>query len=84
MIAAFGNSQGGKVIIGVKEPAEIVGVDPDPLKRTYDVAVRRLAPTIPTRLSFADIEGKKVGVIEVAPSRDIVLADGGTYVRTGS
>lgn len=84
LIGSFANGQGGKIIIGVEEPAEIVGIDEERLKRLFEIATQRLMPRIQAALSFEDIEGKKVAIIDVPRSGLVVLADGSAFVRTGT
>lgn len=84
LIGSFANAQGGKILIGVKEPPEIVGVDEVLTRRVYEAARKRLAPEPSTKLSIIEAEGKRVAVIDVERSDDIVLSEGSAFVRTGS
>lgn len=84
LIGSFANAQGGKVVIGVKEPSEVVGVDEMLTRRLYEAARNRLTPEPNTKLSILETEGKRVAVIDVEPSSDIVLSEGSAFVRTGT
>lgn len=86
LICAFANADGGKILIGVREQAsEIVGVEENPLTKVYNRAIQKLTPKVETKIQFFDTRITfKVAIIEVAASPEIVLADGGAYVRTGS
>ena len=84
LIGSFANTKGGKIVVGVKEPPEVVGTDEGSLRRIYDSAIRKLTPAVSSSLSFIETEGKRVGVIEVSPSSEIVLAEGGAFVRAGT
>jgi ATP-dependent DNA helicase RecG len=84
LIGSFANTKGGTIVVGVKEPPEVVGTDEGSLRRIYDSAIRKLTPAVSSSLSFIETEGKRVGVIEVSPSSEIVLAEGGAFVRAGT
>lgn len=86
LICAFANADGGKILIGVKESGyEVVGVEESSLTKIYERATQKLTPQVQTKLEFLDARiSFKVAIVEVAPSQEIVLADGGAYVRTGS
>ena len=84
LIGSFANAQGGKIVIGVKEPPEVVGVDEALARRVYEAARKRLTPEPRTRLSFIETEGKRVAVIDVERSSEIVLSEGSAFVRAGT
>ena len=85
LVASFANAKGGTVVIGVKEPPKVVGVDESQLRRVYEAALKLLEPTkVKSSLSFLDADGLKVGLVEIAPSPELVLAQGSAYVRTGA
>lgn len=84
LIGSFANAKGGKIVIGVKEPPEVVGVDETLTRRVYEAARKRLAPEPVTNLSFIEAEGKRVAIIEVERSAEIVLSEGSAYVRAGT
>lgn len=84
LIGSFANAQGGKIVIGVKEPPEVVGVDEALTRRIYEAARKLLAPEPSTKLSFIETEGKRIAVIEVERSGEIVLSDGSAFVRAGT
>ncbi len=86
LICAFANSDGGKILVGLKEyGSEVVGVEEESLRIIYEKALQKLTPQVETTIAFIDVRILyKVAIIEIAPSQEIVLADGGAYVRTGS
>jgi predicted HTH transcriptional regulator len=84
LIGSFANARGGKIAIGVKEPPEVVGIDEALTRRVYEAARKRLAPEPITKLSFIEADGKRVAIIDVERSAEIVLSEGSAYVRTGT
>lgn len=85
LMASFANAKGGTIVIGVKEPPEVVGVNESQLQKVYEAALKLLEPTsVMSALSFIDASGLKVGLVEIAPSSELVLAQGSAYVRIGA
>ncbi len=85
LIASFANAKGGTIVIGVKEPPEVVGVNEPQLRKIYEAALRLLEPTsIQSTLTFLDANGLKIGLVQIAPSSELVLTQGSAYVRTGA
>lgn len=84
LIGSFANAQGGRIVIGVKEPPEVVGVDEVLTRRVYEAARKRLTPEPSTKLSIIETEGKRVAVIDVVRSAEIVLSEGSAFVRAGT
>ena len=84
LIGSFANAQGGKIVIGVKESPEVVGVDEALIRRVYEAALKRLVPQPKANLSFLEADGKSVAIVEVERSPEIILSEGSAFVRTGS
>lgn len=84
LIGSFANAEGGKIVVGVDEPSEIVGVDERMIRRVYDAARGRLTPEPKSTLSVIETEGKRIAVIEVENSSDLVLSNGSAYIRQGT
>jgi ATP-dependent DNA helicase RecG len=84
LIGAFANSDGGTIVIGVREPAEIIGTDVKRIRQLYERAVERLEPKPHTSFASIDVSGKDVAVIEVDKANGLVLAESGAYARAGA
>lgn len=85
-IAAFANTEGGKLFVGVSKRGEPIGVTIG--KGTVENLANRIAqhtePKIQPRITIKKIKGKEIIIIEVKPSGDkLVLADGRPYKRVG-
>ena len=85
-VAAFANTEDGKVFVGVSKDGNILGVQIG--KGTVENLVNKIAqhtePKIHPRITVTKAEGKKIIVIEVQPSEDkLVLANGRPYKRVG-
>ncbi len=84
-VCAFANAAGGTLLIGVNDSNEIKGTQIDNAKRSaIQHSLNEITPHLHCLLDFVDVEGKKVGVIEVpsGPDKPYVLS-GAIYVRIG-
>jgi len=86
LIAGFANAHGGTILIGVSEPPEVIGVNPEIIRRIFANAMRQIEPaTVQASLRFIDGgDGRQVAVVDVGKSAQLVLANGGAYVRAGT
>ncbi len=79
-LAAFANTRGGTLLIGVRKDGEIVGAPTD------DREIQRIANLITSHLGIApsirvvEMEGRKVLEIRVGPAQGLVTY-GGRYLR---
>lgn len=91
-IAAFANSAGGKLVIGVEdETKKIVGVDTaevfELMDRITNAVSDAIEPQIVPHISFSTVEGKSIIIVEVYPgaARPYYLKSigksEGTYIR---
>jgi predicted HTH transcriptional regulator len=83
IIAAMANTAGGTILVGLREPREMVGADVSELQRVYESALRRVRPTPRTNLQFISVDGRQVGVIQTEKAAQLVLTDDGALARVG-
>jgi len=68
-LVAFANTVGGKLVIGISDRKEIIGVDPEEEKFALQIAASEYCiPAIELTYSEAEIEDKTVLIVEVAQS----------------
>lgn len=83
LIAGFANNQGGHILVGVKEPHEIVGVDHTEFRRVFNAATKLLEPAAEVSVNYVKTISTEVAVIAVRPSKSIVYVQGAAFVRAG-
>lgn len=84
-VCAFANAAGGVLLIGVNDNNEIKGVSIDNAKRSaIQNSLSEITPALHCSLTMMEVEGKTIGLIEVAsgPQKPYVLS-GAIYVRLG-
>ena len=84
-VCAFANAAGGVVLIGINDTNQFIGVTIDNAKRSaIQNSLGEITPHLSCSLSFVEVEGKTIGVIEVpsGPNKPYVLS-GAIYVRIG-
>jgi hypothetical protein len=81
-IASLANTLGGWMLLGVGADGEIAGIPPYDLDLD-ELLQRQVGPPPPARAATVDVDGRTVGVVRVAASRDTphVAADGNVLVR---
>ena len=85
-VCAFANSAGGVIILGVNDKNEIKGTTIDNAKRAaVQNSMSEISPELNCRLEIIEVEGKKLGIIEVptGPDKPYVYS-GAIYVRNGA
>lgn len=85
-VAAFSNTEGGKIIIGVSASGKLLGVDigKDTIERLTNQISQNTDPKIHPRITVEKINKKAIIVIEVKESSDhLILAFGRPYKRVG-
>jgi predicted HTH transcriptional regulator len=83
LIASFSNNKGGQIVIGVREPIEIVGVDTNRLLNMVERAKTALKPTPKFSTKVVTVDNKELLVIDVEESNEIVFAAGSVFQRIG-
>ena len=89
-ICAFLNGDGGVVILGVNDDANIVGISPKHwtnIQTNFVSAMNNtqfISPTIALRLEKIEIDGKLVGYIEVPNASSVYRYKSRIYLRNGA
>jgi len=84
-VAAFANSRGGILLLGVSDRGELLGVGDGAMSRVQEAIGRRVQPPPECDVYSVDVRGIRVGVVDVAPSTGgPVLSDGAVFVRVGT
>ena len=87
-IAAFANSQGGVILIGVDDYREIVGIELQNLDRVEKTVVEicedNIEPTVPIFTEKLRIDDKNLLKIEVSRSLFVHKTSNGYFTRQGS
>ncbi|WP_308873220.1 AlbA family DNA-binding domain-containing protein [Thiothrix subterranea] len=65
IISAFSNTEGGTILIGIKEPNIVVGVDPDKFKKMYLQTTSHITGLPKTSYKIIEFQDKKIGIIQV-------------------
>lgn len=90
-LAAFANTSGGRLLIGMGTPGAddaekpVHGADPDRAVNTIIRAAERVEPRPQVRTDVVPVDGRPVVVADVAPSAAVPLITAGVaYVRKGA
>lgn len=82
-IATFANTDGGLLVLGIKEPAQVVGVNDHRARAMIIAAQRQLSPAVSINVESLALGGHPVVVAHVEASSELISASGGYYVRSG-
>jgi predicted HTH transcriptional regulator len=84
LIAGFANNKGGQLIVGVKEyPVEIVGAEKDEFVKVLERAKKVLNPVPNISLNQLIDKEKRVIILDIEKSKEIIFSDGSVYQRVG-
>jgi predicted HTH transcriptional regulator len=84
LLSAFANTNGGTLVVGVKEGGAVVGVNVRRLMSAVEQAKTKLNPSQHIRLDTPTVDGKQIGVLRIGRSAEApVFADAGVFVREG-
>ena len=83
LISSFANSKGGQIVVGVQEPSQIVGCNPQHILAIIEKAKVLLNPVPDFSTEVISIESKELVVIDVKPSTQLTFSSGAVYIRIG-
>lgn len=83
-LAAFANTKGGILLIGVKEPSTVVGVNSKRAEQAISAALEKLHPKISVQSGVVKHGNVDVTYVEVQKSPSLVTSSGGYYARYGT
>lgn len=83
-IAAFSNSDGGKIIVGVSDAGKIVGTDVKDTIEKVTSSVQSIIPPPAIKTQKISVDDKDLLVITVDKSSNLCSIGGIVYIRTGT
>lgn len=83
LFSGLANTTGGTVVVGVREPATILGTDIDRFKRLVELARGRLHGEVDLVAYPVEVDGKKLGIVDVKQAKVPVAAQEGYFRRVG-
>jgi|CXWL01.1.fsa_nt_gi predicted HTH transcriptional regulator len=83
-LASMGNTIGGTLLMGVKEPSTIIGVNPKKAESYVDAALQKMMHIHVTDRGSILVDGKTLYYVTVAKSDRLVVPGAGYYKRVGT
>lgn len=82
-VSAMANHKGGVILVGVTDDGKIVGVDKREIERISN-QLQVLRPLSDIKIEEVKVDGKRVVVIRVKPSKNIVFVGHTAYIKIGT
>lgn len=83
LISGLANTSGGAIVVGVREPATILGTNIERFKRLVELARTRVHGEVELLDYSVEVDGKQLGIIEVKQAKVPVAAQEGYFRRVG-
>ena len=81
VISSLANTEGGTILVGVKESGDAVGINTSKLDNQYQQALSQLSGSSESSFKTVEYNGKNVGLIQVDKSEDVVGTKEGYFQR---
>lgn len=83
LLSSLANTEGGIVLVGIREPDVIAGTDAARFKLLVPKGIARLGGNVTISHEVVEVDGKTVGVIHVAAAKLPIAAPDGYFRRVG-
>jgi predicted HTH transcriptional regulator len=83
LLSSLANTEGGIVLVGIREPDVVTGTDPDRFKLLVPKGIARLSGNVGISHEVVDVDGRAVGVIHVSAAKSPIAAPDGYFRRVG-